>query len=182
MRYSEVASRYAAAIFDLSAETKQTTEFLQALQAISQVVKSDKTIQAFVHSPLIRSADKEAALKLALSSIKLPKEITEFVLLLAQKDRLMLIDEIVSAYQAREDRLNNVTRGTVRSAVAVSAKQKEEIQKFVDSYTKKKVLLQYVEDKALVGGLSAQVGSLSFDDSVVSHLKRMKEDLTRSNL
>ena len=104
MRYSEVASRYAAAIFDLSAETKQTTEFLQALQAISQVVKSDKTIQAFVHSPLIRSADKEAALKLALSSIKLPKEITEFVLLLAQKDRLMLIDEIVSAYQAREDR------------------------------------------------------------------------------
>jgi F-type H+-transporting ATPase subunit delta len=182
MRYSEIASRYAAAIFDLAAEKKQTSEFLQALQSLSQSVHSDKTIQAFVNSPLIRAADKEEALKKTLAAMNLPKEIADFILLLAQKDRLMLIDEIVSAYQAREDRLNNVTRGTVRSAVTVSEKQKAEIQKFVDSYTKKRVLLQYVEDKALVGGLSAQVGSLSFDDSVVSHLKRMKEDLTRSNL
>jgi F-type H+-transporting ATPase subunit delta len=182
MRHSEVASRYATAIFDLSAENKQTSEFLQALQCIGQVIQSDKAIQAFVSSPLIRAADKEEALKNALSNMKLPSEILDFVLLLAQKDRLFLMNDIVSAYQAREDRLNNVTRGTVKSAVAVSTKQKEEIQKFVDAYTQKKVLLQYVEDKSLVGGLSAQVGSLSFDDSVVSHLKRMKEDLTRSNL
>jgi F-type H+-transporting ATPase subunit delta len=180
MKYSEVALRYARALYDLSVEGNKQAEFHSALTLLTQALKSDTAAWEFIHSPLVRAADKEAAMQKTLAAVTVPKPVADFVLLLAKKNRLMLLEQIVAAFQGQQDLLSNVTRGTVRSSAELDKKQKEDLQKFIDSHTRKKVHLDFVIDASLVGGVTAQVGSLNFDDTLVSHLKRIKEDLNRS--
>jgi F-type H+-transporting ATPase subunit delta len=179
MRFSALAYRYASAIFDVANEAKSIKECLIGLQALEKVLSADKATHEFVASPLIRTTDKEAVIQKITAGSGLPKEVIDFALLLARKNRLMILDQIVAAFQAKDDELQKVTRGTVRSASPLTAKQKEDVEKKIASITNKKVSLQYTEDKSLIGGLVAHVGSYTFDDSLTTHLRRIKEDLTR---
>jgi F-type H+-transporting ATPase subunit delta len=49
----------------------------------------------------------------------------------------------------------------------------------VAQVTGKKVILEYKEDASLLGGLIAEVGSLTFDDSLETQLRTMNEELKR---
>lgn len=179
MIYSELAYRYAAALFDVASEAKKADEYLKYLESLQAVIEGNETINEFVASPLVRTEEKVKALQLALKNSGLPEDIISFVTLLGKKSRITILPEIISAYQARADELNGITRGAVRTSAKLSDKQKENIASLISAITKKKVLLQYSVDKSLIGGLTAQVGSLTFDDSLTAHLRRIKEDLTR---
>jgi F-type H+-transporting ATPase subunit delta len=179
MRYSELAFRYASALFDIGSEANKADKYLEPLKSLEKALFENAQVREFIESPLVRATDKEATVTKALEGKGLPAEIQNFILLLARKSRLGHLPEIISAYQAKEDSMNSLTRGTVRSSTELTAKQKEEVAKIVSTITKKKVVLQYNEDKSLIGGLVAQVGSYIFDDSLSAHLRRIKEDLTR---
>lgn len=179
MRQSEIASRYAKALFEVATAAKKQDEYLNALKMISSAFSNNEMIEEFIHSPLILSSDKEKTLTQVLKSKDLPEDIVSFLLLLTRKGRLSLLADIVSAYQTQEDELNKVTRGIVKSPHKLTDVQKIEIQKSIENATKKKVVLQYQEVPELIGGLFAQVGSLTFDDSLSAHLSRIKDDLTR---
>lgn len=179
MRYSELANRYATAIYDLAKASKDSASVLSMLMAFSESLESDKQCKQFVDSPLIAAGEKEKAIKAVLASKNITGEIGHFILLLAKKGRLNLLPEIVSAYQACEDKEKSITRGVVRSTSALSEKQKAEITQTITTLIKKNVILNFVEDKTLIGGLVAQVGSLTFDDSLTAHLDRIKDVLNR---
>ena len=68
----------------------------------------------------------------------------------------------------------------MRSATVLAPEERKQIETLVSRATKKQVILSYKEDPSLVGGLVAEVGSFTFDDSLISHLKRINEQLTRS--
>lgn len=179
MRCSEVANRYAMAIFQLAQEGHAVDGFLSALKTIKEAIEADTLLTEFVNSPLIPAIEKEKLFKKTLSDKKVAEEIVNFVALLARKGRLAVLSEVIEAYQACDDREKMITRGAVRSATKLDDKQKSEIATTIAMITKKKVLLTFAEDKSLIGGLVAQVGSLTFDDTLTSHIRRIKEDLNR---
>ncbi len=177
-RFSEIAKRYAVAIYDIAAETKSEDKILGELQKVTEIF-SAKEIRPFTVSPLIKGDKKEAVVKAAIAGAGLSKDLESLLLLLAQRERLSLLGEIVSAYRARSDERNGITRGDVRSVTALSDSQRKEIETLVGQATRKKVVLNFEEDKNIVGGVVAQVGSLSLDDSLASHLRRIEENLNR---
>jgi F-type H+-transporting ATPase subunit delta len=180
MNYSELSNRYATALFTLAKTDDEQKTFLADLVEVAKAFTDDSEVRQFIDSPLIRAEAKIEVLKKALNERSLNPDFLNFVLLLAKKSRLSLASEIVMAYQARLDEKSHVKRGHVHSAAPLNEKQKGELQKAIEKYTHSKVVLDYAVDKSLVGGLTAQVGSVTFDDSLSAHLVRMKEDLTRS--
>lgn len=182
MKYNEVSLRYATALYDLSAEAGIQDKVFSNLRELNQVFKKDAEIKEFISSPLVKSTDKETAMKKALANGELTDQVKSFVLLLAKKGRLDLFNEIVEAYQTKSDEAHGVTRGDVVSTTVLSTEERSEVEKFVSEATGKKVILTYSEDSTLIGGLIAKVGSYTFDDSITSHMRRLKEDLKRSAL
>ncbi len=178
---SEVANRYAAALFSLASTAEEHSIFLQSLKQLSEAFHQDKAVLEFLNSPLVRAEKKEEALQAALKNQNINVNVLNLVLLLAKKDRLSILSQISTAYEQKADQAAHIKRGTVRSASILNDKQKTDIQKIIETYTKNKVVLAYQEDVSLLGGLTAQVGSLTFDDSLFAHLKRIKEDLNRSH-
>ena len=96
------------------------------------------------------------------------------------KGRVELLPEIALAYEARSDEANGVTRGEVRSSTVLTSEERARIESKVSEVTKKKVILTYKEDPEVIGGLIAEVGGYRFDDTLRSHLKRLKDDINRS--
>ncbi len=180
MRSLLVATRYARAVYNLAKETNEQDAVFEQMRVIDDAFSLEKDIIEFVHSPVIRPTDKVKAIEGLAAKVKLPEVLKNFLLVLARKNRLDLFPEIMIAYQAISDEAHGVTRGVVRSATVLPPEERKRIEQLVGKATKKQVILTYKEDPTLLGGLVAEVGSFTFDDSLSSHLIRIKEQLTRS--
>lgn len=175
---SEAARRYARALYELSKAEKNQDQVLSEVRTLNQVFAADATIHEFLSSPTISPDQKKAA----LSSLagKCSQLVANMLLLLAQKNRLNIFPEMVDAFQEISDADHGVTRGTVKSASPLSPEARKQIEDTVTAVTKKKVILNFSEDPTLLGGMIAQVGGWTFDDSLKTHLTKMSEELNRS--
>lgn len=179
MKISELARRYAKAVFELAVDNRTQDKLIDELRLLQEAFNKDPEIREFLTNPMVPRADRVAALEKALEGKALSKEAIDLVLLLARKDRFGLFNEVVLAYEAEVDAANNVCRGTVRSAVVLSAEERQRVEATVENAIKKKVIMTYKVDPSVIGGLVAQVGSFTFDDSISSHLRRLNEELKR---
>jgi F-type H+-transporting ATPase subunit delta len=175
-----LASRYARAIYALAKEKNEQDAVFNQMRALNEVFQNDKEVGGFLFSPLVRPSDKVAALEKLTADLSIGEPLKNFLLLLAKKGRLGVFNEIIAAFQQIADEAHGVTRGTVRSAAVLAPEERKRIETLVGRATKKQVILTYKEDPSLLGGLVAEVGSFTFDDSLISHLKRINEQLTRS--
>jgi F-type H+-transporting ATPase subunit delta len=182
VKSNTLAKRYAKAIFSLSLENRSQEKVLNDLRALSDAFDSDASIKAFFNSPMITGSQKASTLSKALEGRAPTEEVNQFLMLLAKKDRLPIFSDIVEAFQAEIDAANNVCRGVVKSTIALGPSERTQIEKTVEGVLKKKVIMTYKVDPSVIGGLVAQVGSHTFDDSLSTHLKRMSEELKRRTI
>lgn len=179
MKASGIASRYAKALFELSMDNRSQEKVFSDLRELARVFSEDKAVHEFLVSPMVSIDQRKALLDKALDDKGVSKEVVDLVSLLVRNDRLGVFSEIVNAFEAEADAANNVARGVVRSATALGQDERKRIEDQVERVLKKKVILSYKVDPTVIGGLVAQVGSYTFDDSIAAHLKRMNEELKR---
>ena len=179
MKISELAQRYAKATFELAVDSRNQEKVILDLRALEQIFTKDPEVSIFLTNPTIKPTQRVEVLEKALQNKGLSKEALDLSMLLARKDRFGLFGEIVLAFEAQADAANNVCRGTVRSATALGPEDRQRIESTVEKVIKKKVIMTYKVDPNVIGGLVAQVGSYTFDDSISSHLRRMNEELKR---
>lgn len=180
MSNMNLASRYARALYTLAKEKNEQDGVFAQMRTLEEAFSLDPQIKDFVESPLYRPADKVKALETVIGKLDIAESLKNFMLLLARKDRLPIFPDVLTAYQTIADEAHGVTRGVVRSAAVLGPEDRQRIEEFVSKATKKQVILTYTEDPSLIGGLVAEVGSFTFDDSLTSHLNRINEQLTRS--
>ena len=175
---SEVAKRYGKALYELAREQNKQDEIFEQLRILKSVIYSEPTIQSFLASPVVQPEQKIMALKGAIGE-KVNKEIVQAMQLLAHKNRLPIFTEIVDAFEQMSDEIHGVSRGVVKSSKTLSPEARKKIEDTVARVTGRKVILNFKEDPQLMGGMVAQVGGWTFDDSIETHLTRMSEDLNR---
>lgn len=175
---SEISKRYAKALYEVSQAENAGDSVLKQLTELSRALSSDAKLQEFLVTPLIAREDKINILRNTLSG-KVSQSLFNTLQLLANKNRLHLMNEIIEAYEFISDQSKGMMRGVVRSAAPLNADEKVKIENTVNKVINKKVVLNFEEDKNLMGGLIAQVGGWTFDDSLKSHLDSINEDLNR---
>jgi F-type H+-transporting ATPase subunit delta len=179
MRIPEASKRYARASFELAKAQNAHLKAFEELLQIKKAIESDKTLSSFLETPLIESEAKKKMLVSALAG-KASEIVSNLIAVLADKNRLNLLPTIVDAFQESIDEANGVTRGEVSSATALSPESQKGLEETISKVTKKKVILTFKHDPTVIGGLVAQVGGWTFDDTIESHLKKLSEDLNRS--
>lgn len=179
MRINEASRRYARALYEITKVAKSQEKTLSELRVVAEALTSDADVATYLQSPVVPVEQKEAVLKKALDG-KISIDLMNLVRLLAEKRRLELVGEISAAYEMISDEEHSVTRGTVRAPTALSQEDRKKIEDIVMKVTGKKVILAFTEDPKVLGGMVAQVGGWTFDDTLSSHLTRMNEELNRS--
>jgi len=179
IKTNEVSRRYAKSLFDLSSETNNVEKTLTELRELSKSYQ-DKTVSDFMSSLVVADKYKFNAIEALTKSMDFSETTRNFLMTLATKGRLSCIPEIAAAFETCADEKNEIVRGTVKSKQVLSPDEKAEIEKSIQQVVKKKVILTYTEEENIIGGIEAQVGGYTFDDSLLTHLNRLKEELKRS--
>lgn len=180
MSQMQIAKRYAKALQVLTRQKGNHKQALAEISAVAGVFAQNSEIAEYFKNPLISPDQKRAALEKALEGLQLSDEVKNTLKLLAEKHRLGLIQALAQSFQECLDEEEGVTRGIVRSAKPLSPEALRDLESRLGQTIKKKIVLTFQEDSRVLGGVVAQVGGWTFDDSLESHLKRMTEDLNRS--
>lgn len=178
MNYQETAQRYAKALLNLAQERSHSDSVISQMEMILKQIQGDKDLRHFLTSPVSKTANQKEILNKIFDNQPVREEVQGLLCLLAEKRRFFLLPQICRALQKLIDANNGVIRGSVISSNALDAKEQEKLAEAISHFTKKKVFLDYKVDNQLIGGVVAKVGSYTFDDSMETQLRRMKEDLT----
>lgn len=179
MKVSELAHRYARAIYELAVDNRNQDKVFEDLRALELAFSKDKETHDFLTNPLVDVKTRVTVVEKALANKAISKEAADLIMLLARRDRFGIFKELVTAYEQQADNANKVCRGTVRSAVVLGQDDRRRVEATVEKVLNKKVIMNYKVDPTVIGGLIAQVGSYTFDDTISTHLRRLNDELNR---
>jgi F-type H+-transporting ATPase subunit delta len=172
------AGRYARALFDVALGESDVSKIGDELNGFVGVVQSHDALTSVFANPAIPAARKAALVTSLLERVgPLSPPLSKLVLLLAERDRLVLLSDLASAYQDRLLDHQRIIRGSVTTAVALDAQKLHLLEQGLEKATGRRVILESRVDPAIIGGVITRLGSTIYDGSVTTQLSRMKDAL-----
>jgi F-type H+-transporting ATPase subunit delta len=175
------ARRYARALFDVA--VKEQTDLAQVdqqLTAFAQLIATNQMLEKVLLNPAVPAPRKRSAVAEIVRRAALLPAVGKLAVLLAERDRLVLLPDLVAAYRERMLDHQKVVRAEVTTAGPISTERTQAIERSLATATGRRVALTTRVDPSLVGGLVARVGSTVFDGSLTTQLQKMKERLEES--
>ena len=174
-----VAQAYAGALLAVAMEKGEADLYRDQLVAISTSVEGDAQIQVFLESPKIRRSDKKAALEKALSG-QVSVAVLNLILILIDRGRQGLIEDIAHAYQDRMDVLAGRVNATITSATKLSSAIRKALVGAIAKKLDKEVVSTEQVDPDLLAGLTIQVGDLVVDGSLRTQLRKVRQEVSQT--
>jgi F-type H+-transporting ATPase subunit delta len=173
-----VAKSYAKALFELARERRQAEQVETELERASAVVAGDGALTAVLGRPWISPDHKRQLAEEIGQRLELSKLGRDFLSLVAAQGRADHLEAIAVAYRAMLDLEQGRVRARVRTAVALTDAERAALSaRLSRTLGGKKVLIEEVVDKNLLGGFVAEIGSLVVDGSLNGQLARLRERL-----
>lgn len=171
---STIAKRYARAFFDIAAEENRYEEYYGELLKFSSIVEESGDLKDFLDNPIFDNDDKKAVVKTVLDKISLSGIAANFLNLLADKQRINALPEIVQCYREMMDEALKKVRVQVKTAFPLSVELSDGLAKSLENLTGKQVEMTIEEDPSLLGGVVVKVGDTLYDGSIKSQLNKIR--------
>jgi len=176
---TSLARRYAKALVQLGAEENLIERFRDELTVFQNAFSANAELNAVFSDPALTVEQKKRIMQSLIDKAQPSALVSNFLMLLVDKNRVAFLGQIVQAYQQLADEHSGVIRPTVKSAFPLDASQITSIQTALEKKSGKKVFVQSVVDKSLIGGIVTQIGDTAFDSSVKTQLKRIQDILQK---
>ena len=181
MTNKTAAIRYARALLDVAVKEQADLELIEnELSQFADLFTQYPLLEKVLLNPAVPVPRKRAAVSDLLAQAKLTPIVAKLLALLADRDRLVLVPDLLAAYRDRLLDHRHVVRAEVTTASPLDAPRAQAIQKGLATLTGRTVLLATKVDPSIIGGLVARIGSTVYDGSVTRQLEKMKERLVES--
>lgn len=178
MTHTTAANRYAKALLDVAiAEKVDLRQIEQQLGAFAALLKANPALEKVLVNPAIPAARKRGVVVELTGRAGTVTVLTKLLTLLADRDRLVLVPDIATAYGERLLDHLEVVRAEVTTAVPLASERAQAIEGSLARLTGRRVILTARVDPALIGGVVARIGSTIYDGSLARQLEKMKEQL-----
>jgi F-type H+-transporting ATPase subunit delta len=174
------AARYAKALFDVALTESTPEQAEKELSAFSELVRAHTDLRVALESPAVPSAKKVAVVAQLLDRLQPSSPVRKLLLLLAERDRLELLQDLVSVYHERVMEHLKVIQAEVTTAAPLPADRIAQLQQRLGASIGRTVTLTTRVDPALIGGMVTRIGSTVYDGSVATQLAALRQRLTES--
>ena len=181
MTNKTAATRYARALLDVAVKEQADLELIEhELSQFADLLTQYPLLEKVLVNPAVPVPRKRAAVADILARARFTPIVSKLMTLLADRDRLVLVPDLLASYRDRLLDFRGVVRAEVTTAVALDRARTDAIQRGLSALTGRTVLLATRIDPAIIGGLIARIGSTVYDGSVTRQLEKMKERLVES--
>lgn len=181
MTQRTAAARYARALFDVALKEQADLSRIESdLASFHDLLTSHAELKKVLLNPAVPVPRKRAAVEALLARAGVVPVVGKLLLLLAERDRLVLLPELLESYRQRLLDRQHVVRAEVTTAEPLDAARLQVIEHGLAKATGRTVRLSTRVAPEILGGLVAKVGSTVYDGSISHHLRRMKQRLEKS--
>ena len=173
---SVAANRYAKALLDVLFPSRAELG-RQQLKGFFSVLSEQTEARVVLENPTVSAERRTELLNKIGDVLGLDTPIRNFLALLIERNRLDLLNEILSTYENLLDDRQGVVRARVTTALALDSRQQDAVAAKLQALTGKRVRMEVFVDSSLLGGLVAQVGSTIYDGSIRQQLQTFKTNL-----
>lgn len=178
MTNKTAANRYARALLDVAIKEQADLDAIDRdLAQFAQMFTDHPGLAKVLLNPAVPLPRKRAAIADLLALAKPSPILGKLIALLADRDRLVLIPDLLLAFRDRLFDYRKVVRAEITTATPLPDGRAATIEQRLVQATGSKVLLSTRTDPAIIGGVVARIGSTVYDGSVTRQLERMRERL-----
>lgn len=171
---SEVAGRYASALFDLARDQGKLDEAARDLDALRRLLDESPDLTRLVRSPLFERDQQTKAIAAVLERSGLGSLVRNFVGVVARNRRLFALRDMTTGFARLLAAHRGEMTAQVTSAHPMSDAQLARLKAELSAEMKTDVRLEAAVDESLLGGLVVRVGSRMIDSSIRSKLRRLE--------
>ena len=178
MTNKTAATRYARALLDVG--VKENADLEQVEQELAQFVdlfKQNPLLEKVLLNPAVPVPRKRAAVAELVARAKPAGIVGKLLTLLADRDRLVLLPDLVASYRERLLDYRKIVRAEVTTAAPLAGDRAKALESSLARVTGRSVVLDTRVNASIIGGVVARVGSTVYDGSVTRQLEKIKERL-----
>jgi F-type H+-transporting ATPase subunit delta len=179
MTNKTAALRYARALLDVA--VKERTDLDQIgdeLGGFVDLFKQNPGLEKVMLNAAVPVPRKRAAMTELVARAQLSPILSKLLVLLAERDRLVLLPELLSAFRERVLDHQHVVRAEVTTAAPIGPDRAQAIEQGLARVTGRTVRLGTRVDASIIGGVVARIGDTIYDGSVTRQLELMKKTLS----
>jgi len=169
-----LATRYAAALFDLADSKKALDAVAGDLTALQKMIADSDDLRRLMNSPILGRDEQTKAIGAVAKAAGFNDLTQKFVGLVAQNRRLFTLSAMIKAFlKLLADRRGEMT-AEVTAARPLTAEQQASVAEAIKRAVGSKVSIDVKVDPSLLGGLVVRVGSRMIDSSIKTKLQKLQ--------
>ena len=177
---SQAAEEYAIALFESLKSGEEKQNALSFLRSVSEVLANNSTFYEGLKSHTLSYDDARTIFTKLTDQLSCTEIVKNFFNVLIDNKRVDILSAICGSFERELDKENGVVRGVVKSAHVLEDAKRKELEEKLGSKLGQKVILDYQEDKTVLAGVRVELEAYTLDDTVETHLKKIKENVNRS--
>jgi F-type H+-transporting ATPase subunit delta len=171
---SNVAARYASALYDLADEKSAIDAVAGDLTALQKMIDDSDDFRRFIKSPVLSRADQSKGIAAIAEKAQLSPLTLKFLGLVASNRRLFALPGMIAGYRAILAERRGQATAHVTSATPLNDNQIKSLIEALKKSIGRNVDVVSKVDPSILGGLIVKVGSRMVDSSLKSKLQRLK--------
>jgi F-type H+-transporting ATPase subunit delta len=171
---SQIAARYAAALFSLADERKRLDEVAGDLGGLKSMLSESADLRRMVSSPVISREEQGKAMTALLEKAGANELTRNFIGLVTRNRRLFALPGMIAAYLAELAERRGEVTAQVTAASALTGEQMKTVTRALSKVVGREVTIDMKVDPSLLGGLVVKVGSRLFDSSLRTKLQKLE--------
>lgn len=172
------ARAFADAVMDKRLDPAKT---LAQAQQISALVQENKSLREVWETPSIPAEQKRAVLDAIVNRAGISQMVRNFIAVLIDKRRMSFLGEIVKQFAQELNQRLGFAEAEIITTRELGGDERSALEADLAKVTGKKIRARYDQDKGILGGAIARIGSTVYDGSVKGQLEKIREQLTASS-
>ncbi len=177
-----ISKTYGDALFELAVEQGKVDALLKEIEQLQHVLSENEEFGRLMNHPKIIKEEKIQVAKNVFEG-RMSDELLGFLTIIISKDRYRDIDAILDYFIAEVKQYKGIGVATVTTAVPLRVEQRMKIeQRLLDTTSYKKMEMNYLLDKSLIGGMVIRIGDRVVDSSISTKLNELQKELLKVQL
>ena len=175
-----VAKRWALALMELAQEGENISkeDILDDLREIGDTINASEELANVINNPSISTEEKQVVLcKLFQNSIM--PIVYNFIFALNLRKRVTIISEIAVEFKKELERIKNIARVNVTSAIELNDERKEQIKAKIAEKLSKEVIVDWGVDSDIIAGLIFNIDEMIIDNSIKHKLEDLSKEIIK---
>ena len=172
MLIPKAAKRYAQAWYKRAEEAGKLEAALKDSQHIKDVIGESEELQQLLKNKVIAQQKKKEVLD-SLFSDQVSDITVDLITLLLEKNREELLEAVTGAFIESYNQHHGIIDAEIRYPIELEQDHINQLTKVLEKKTGKNVVLKFVRDPDLIGGLTIRIGDTVIDGSVRNKLQKL---------